>query len=173
MAPNCLKWPPKTPTHTVGLYSVNFAWFGAIQTLMGPYGSKTAMEHQTFDSSLQCWTELFKLFEYSNILDRIALFSICIRLIFKTQTYSVFGPNLLFGPTLVASHFGPLPLQKKDKMEIFNPPPPGTVILQDWWWAPKKLYFLHFSLSYGGWKWLKVKSIKNRPKFQKIQSEPP
>ena len=55
MAPNGPKWPPKTPTHTVGLYSVNFTWFGAIQTLMGPLGSKTAIEHQTFDGSLTFW----------------------------------------------------------------------------------------------------------------------
>ena len=38
----------------------------------------------------QCWSELFKLFEYSNSEDRIVVFDIRIRSIFKTRIYSVF-----------------------------------------------------------------------------------
>ena len=39
----------------------------------------------------QCWSELFELFEYSNSEDRIVVFDICIRSIFKTRIYSVFS----------------------------------------------------------------------------------
>ena len=63
----------------------------------------------------QAFAELFVHYSnYSNSWDRIPLFGIRIRSIFKTRiylvfsirsifknrTYSVFGPNLLFGPTL-------------------------------------------------------------------------
>ena len=58
-------------------------------------------------SPRQCWSELFELFGYSNSEDRIVVFDIRSRSIFKTRIYSVisiqysvFGPNLLFGPTL-------------------------------------------------------------------------
>ena len=114
MAP---KWPPKTPTHTVGLYSVNFTLFGAIQTLKGPWGSKTAIEHQTFDGSLTFW---------------------------------------------------PATRSKKDKMEIFNPP--WNRHLAVLVMGPKKIIFHPFKPKL--W-WLKVKSIKKRPKFQKIHSKTP
>ena len=54
-------------------------------------------------------------------MDRIALFGIRIRFIFKTQIYSVFGPNLLFGPTLmhnmIISMIMTLPMPK-DKIMI-------------------------------------------------------
>ena len=39
----------------------------------------------------QCWSKLFKLFKYSNSKDRIVVFDIRIRSIFKTRIYSVFS----------------------------------------------------------------------------------
>ena len=113
MAPN---GPQRPPTHTVGLNSVIFAWFGAIQTLIGPYGSKTAIKHQTFDTSLTFWS--------------------------ATRS-------------------------KKDKMEIFLHPPGIVISLA---WGKKKLYFLHFSQSYGGWK---SKVSKKGLNFKKSTPKPP